>query len=131
MSNLIPEDLADEFTPPLDQPLFDAVIANDPARVKARLDAGINPDQQRGDVNEKTPLVHAAEASFQYCMRPLMEAGADVHLIGENFRSPLRIAIERKDKDCVCRLLDYGSDTGFAAVTKRPDGTKYKMGTTD
>ncbi|MEZ0223002.1 MAG: ankyrin repeat domain-containing protein [Alphaproteobacteria bacterium] len=131
MSYLIPEDMADEFTPPVDERLFSAVIANDPAGVKARLDAGINPDQPRGDHHQKTPLIHAAEGGCYECMRLLLEAGADVHLVGEDFRTPLRIAIERQDAQCVRLLLDHGADPGSTAVTKRPDGTKYAAGTTD
>jgi ankyrin repeat protein len=131
LSFVIPDDLTDEFTPPFDQALFDAVIANDPAAVKARLDAGVDPDQIRGDAEQKTPLVRAVKGGCHECMRLLLAAGADVHLVDPHYRSPLRIALHRHDAEAARILLEHGADPLFAAASTRANGTDYNSVVTD
>lgn len=134
MTFLFPRELADEDHPvaPFDQALFDAVIANDPAALRARLAAGVPPDHPSGDLNRMTPLIYAILGGFHDCMRLLLDAGADVHLIdGQKGRTPLRAAIQMQDETAVKMLLDYGADPGFASGGARPDGTQYGGVVTD
>lgn len=117
--------------PPSDQALFDAVNANDPAAIKARLDAGVPADQMRGDAEGKTPVIRAIEGARHGCLRVLLDSGADVHLADTDYRSPLRWALHKQDIDSVGILLEHGADPYYEACSTGPDGKSYEASVTD
>ena len=117
--------------PPADTALFAAVEANDVATVKARLDAGVDPNQPRGNEDGRTPLILAIEQGYYDCMRLLLDGGANAHFYEEGYRSPLRVALHKQDAAAVKILLEYGADPFYDAATKRADGTEYNVCMTD
>ena len=134
MTFLFPRELANEDHPvaPIDEALFAAVIANDPAALRARLEAGVPPDHPSGDLHRMTPLLYAVLGGYHDSMRLLLDAGADVHLIdGQKGRTPLRAALETQDAAAVKMLLDYGADPAFASVRSGPDNIAYGGVVTD
>ncbi|TAL36867.1 MAG: ankyrin repeat domain-containing protein [Alphaproteobacteria bacterium] len=118
--------------PPLDDALFEAAKTGDEATLRARLAAGVPPDHPFGDNDRMTPLMYAVYGGFHGCMRLLLEAGADVHLMeGKDGGVPLRVAIQKQDREAVKMLLAFDADPGFKCVRARPDHTAYGEAVTD
>ncbi|MEZ0224618.1 MAG: ankyrin repeat domain-containing protein [Alphaproteobacteria bacterium] len=128
MSFLHPRHMEEEYGPfpHVDRKLFDAAKNGDEAVLAARLKAGVPPDHPAGDMERMTPLIYAILGGHHGCMRLLLDAGADIHLMdGNKGRMPLRAAIEMQDEEAVKILLAHGADPGWSCV--RTDANNFAI----
>lgn len=134
MTFLFPRPLEDKDhpIPPFDEALFDAAKNGDEKTLAARLKAGVPPDHMAGDLDGMTPLMYAVLGGHHGCMRLLLEAGADVHLIDRlKGRMPLRAAIEKQDAEAVKILLEFNADPGWKCVRVGGDNSTIGLPVTD
>lgn len=134
MPSLFPRPLEnkDHPIPPFDEALFAAAKNGDEKTLAARLKAGVPPDHMAGDMEGASPLTLALAGGHHGCMRLLLEAGADVHMIDRKVGFiPLRQAILKKDVEAVKLLLEFGADPGWECVRVAPDGTGIRPPVTD
>ena len=79
--------------------------------VKALLDKGANPHLV-DEFRVATPLLYAAEAGYDNCVRLLLQHGADVNVKGSG-ESPLFVAAINNHPSTVQLLLDYGANVNI------------------
>jgi ankyrin repeat protein len=103
--------LADARAARLDQGFLSAVLANDSARVRALLDAGVSPNAQYGP-SKTTPLHIAAQRGHAEMVAILLAAGAHVDAVDARSFRPL--------DGCVNSwMASDADDAGFAATVAK------------
>lgn len=116
-----------EIVPPVDEELFTAAKTGDAAKLRERLAAGTPADHPYGDEECMTPLIYAVQGGHHECMRILLEAGADIHLLDHKVgHSPLRAAIHKNDAKAIEILLEFNADPFHRSVGTLPDGTRHE-----
>ncbi len=88
--------------------LVDAMADRDTARVRALLDAGLDPDAARAD--GATALLWAAHWDDAEAVEALLAAGADPNAADDHGVTPLARACENASVPLVGRLLAAGAD---------------------
>ena len=97
---------------PPDLRLVDAMADRDTARVRALLDAGLDPDAARAD--GATALLWAAHWDDGEAVDLLLRAGADPNAADDHGVTPLARACENASRAMVERLLAAGADPNAA-----------------
>ncbi len=97
---------------PPDLRLVDAMADRDTARVRALLDAGLDPDTARAD--GATALLWAAHWDDGEAVDLLLRAGADPDAADDHGVTPLARACENASRALVDRLLAAGADPNIA-----------------
>ncbi len=97
---------------PPDLRLVDAMADRDTARVRALLDAGLDPDIARAD--GATALLWAAHWDDGEAVELLLAAGADANAADDHGVTPLARACENASAAMVDRLLAAGADPSAA-----------------
>lgn len=118
-------------------PLIGAARAGDVARLRTLLAEGADPNE-RGGVNDWTPLLHAIHKNQPESVKMLLEGGADINAKGREGMTPLIMAAGYGYADIVGLLLDRGADpqaltnSGVtalsAAVGGVPDIDRFTVG---
>ncbi len=92
--------------------LVDAMADRDTARVRALLDAGLDPDTARAD--GVTALLWAAHWDDAEAVEALLAAGADANAADDHGVTPLARACENASVPLVGRLLAAGANPSLA-----------------
>ena len=92
--------------------LVDAMADRDTARVRALLDAGLDPDTARAD--GATALLWAAHWDDAEAVEALLAAGADANAADDHGVTPLARACENASVALVGRLLAAGANPSLA-----------------
>ena len=97
-------------------PLFSAIEAHDPVRLRTLLESGADPNEVDVDVPHTRPL-HAAIVELEYgaplrLIEILLESGADINATypGLGGGTPLLVAMFNEQWDAAKLLLDLGAD---------------------
>jgi ankyrin repeat protein len=98
-----------ESGPPI-SPLIAAAREGDISRIAELVKSGADVNQ-RGGVNNWTPLMHAVHKKRPGSVRTLLDAGADVNLVagGRGRDTALGLAEVDGDDDIAAMLRDHGA----------------------
>ncbi|KAG9453603.1 hypothetical protein H6P81_006507 [Aristolochia fimbriata] len=80
------------------------------------------------DKQERTPLHLAASKGHSWCVRRLVEAGAEVNATSEDGRTALFRAAANGDVETVALLLEMGADPSIAAEDVTPADVAQEKG---
>jgi ankyrin repeat protein len=97
------------------QEVFEAVKANNPAKVKALVEADPRLIQAK-DPDGRTPLHWACRGVHMDILKYLVEKGADVNARDGSRETPLHLAAQAGSSEAVRRLVESGADTAARNV---------------